>query len=214
MAVYSTIEGNNAELIAKVCELYLGPDDMVADVTYGKGAFWKTVGEAQVTATDKYSLPPDRQMDFAKLKYVDGQFTIVVFDPPYIHTPGEKYQNNATYNNSETHKDEGSMEKYHKAVVQRYRRGMCEAARVASRMVWVKCQDEVCSGYQWYTHIEVFNIAQSLGLYARDLFVLKQKGLPTIQHKQQQHARKNHSYLWVFEKLDTKRQRQRFNLGV
>jgi len=39
-----------------------------------------------------------------------------------------------------------------------------------------------------------------LGLYGKDLFVLVRKSSPVIQYKNQQHARKKHSYLWIFQK--------------
>ena len=39
-----------------------------------------------------------------------------------------------------------------------------------------------------------------LKLFAKDMFVLVQTKYPVIQHKNQKHARKNHSYLWIFKK--------------
>lgn len=60
--------------------------------------------------------------------------------------------------------------------------------------------DEIESSIQRWSHIELYEIALRLKFYAKDLFVLTQKSRPCIQHKKQQHARKNHSYLWVFKK--------------
>ena len=211
MNVYSAMVGNNAGLIELVCELYVSEGDTIADVTYGKGAFWRKV-EVDVTASD--IIHTVRPYDFNRLPYDDCSFDHVVFDPPYVHTPGKKFQKDANYRNSDTHIREKGGEKYHKAVVQRYRTGMCEACRVARKFVWVKCQDEVCSGLQWWTHIEVLDIGRRLGLYARDLFVLQQSRKPTIQHKRQLHARKNHSYLWIFEKPDSAKRRLIFRNGA
>ena len=64
----------------------------------------------------------------------------------------------------------------------------------------VKCKDEIESGRQRWSHIEVHEIARRLGMANQDLFVLTQKHDPMIQSPNQQHARKNHSYLWIFKK--------------
>jgi DNA adenine methylase len=64
----------------------------------------------------------------------------------------------------------------------------------------VKCQDEVCSHRQRFTHLEVTNAYQAMGFYAKDLFVLVRRDRPLTRLKKQQHARKNHSYFMVFVK--------------
>ena len=204
MPIFTCLTGSNADLVREVCNLYVKKGETIADVTWGKGAFWKNCKQ-EVTGSDL--IHPERPYNFGKLPYGDSQFDHVVFDPPYVHTPGKKFQNNATYQNSETHIREKTTKKYHDAVMQRYSIGMTEASRVASKFLWVKCQDEVCSGLQRWTHIEVYEIGRRLGLYARDLFVLQQAHNPTVQYKNQQHARKNHSYLWIFEWPDTKKQK-------
>lgn len=62
-----------------------------------------------------------------------------------------------------------------------------------------KCQDEVCGGKQQWSHIEIQDIAEKeLFLYAKDLFILVNTSRPKPLY-QQKHARKNHSYLWIFE---------------
>ena len=37
--------------------------------------------------------------------------------------------------------------------------------------VWVKCQDEIESGRQCWSHIEIRAIARKLGFKAKDLFI-------------------------------------------
>jgi hypothetical protein len=212
--IYTCVTGSNADLIKEVCSLYLKNTDNVADITFGRGAFWKKVKVRHLHESDINH--KTHKFDFASLPYGDSMFDHVVFDPPYVHTPGKRFQKDNMYKNSATHLAEKSTEKYHKAVTQRYRVGICEAARIVKTggLVWVKCQDEVCSGLQWWTHIEVYNEARKVGLYARDLFVLHQKNRPTVQHKRQLHARKNHSYLWIFEKPDVSKARTIARQGV
>ena len=40
--IFTAVQGNNAELMATVTALYLNLGDRVADVTFGKGVFWRS----------------------------------------------------------------------------------------------------------------------------------------------------------------------------
>jgi len=65
----------------------------------------------------------------------------------------------------------------------------------------VKCQDEVSANKQRLTHVEIITAAESIGLYAKDLFVVVRPNRPCVSRlKRQVHARKNHSYFLVFVK--------------
>ena len=64
-----------------------------------------------------------------------------------------------------------------------------------------KCQDTIESGKQYITHVEVMNQAYNAGFYPKDLFILTAKNR-IINQKRQFHARKFHSYFWVFIKQD------------
>lgn len=191
--VYTCYSGANADLIEHVSELYLKDNINIADVTYGKGAFWKKIDLSKYifNGTDIIM-----GVDFRKLPYENNTYDAVVLDPPYAHNPG-RMMVDKTYNNAATTKGF-----YHSDIINLYKEGMIEAYRVLKTkgMLWVKCQDEIeCSKQKW-SHIEIFNIAQELGYYAKDLFVLHQDKNPIVQYKEQKHARKNHSYLWVFIK--------------
>ena len=62
-----------------------------------------------------------------------------------------------------------------------------------------KCQDTVSCSKQYFSHVEIINYAISIGLYAKDMFVLVANNRiidPKI--KKQQHCRKFHSYFLVF----------------
>ena len=191
--VYSSVYGKNADLIAQVVKLYAFPSASIADVTWGKGAFWKAVD------LSRYNFHPSDikdGIDFRDLPYENNSLDVVVLDPPYAHNPGT-FMTDDTYNNNATTKGMN-----HDAIQQLYRDGMQEAYRVLKDggLLWVKCQDEIESGKQRYSHIEIFNTGSQLGFYAKDLFILKQDTSSPVQQKKQQHAKKNHSYLWIFRK--------------
>jgi len=122
---------------------------------------------------------------------------IVEFDPPYCHNPG-KLMVDANYRNAETTKG-----LYHLDILNLYQEGMIESKRVLKRdgLILVKCKDEVESSIQQWSHTEIQDLANRIGLYAKDLFIFSPANQPVVQYSQQ-HARKNHSYLWVFKKYE------------
>jgi len=199
--VTTVIDGKNYDLIAAAASLYLAPGDIVADVTYSSGRFWKRTDLSQIRmlASDLMpSQPGVLAADFRSLPYRDSSVDVLVFDPPYIHSPGrgmlkDRYNGRATTD----------MITYAQ-IVQLYQGGITEAARVLrdGGQLWVKCKDTLASEKQRWSHITIFELADNLGLYARDLFLLVDTTSPTVttgRWARQIHARKVHSYLWIFE---------------
>jgi hypothetical protein len=104
--VFSAVVGQNAEMFPDILALYVKPGSSVADVTYGTGAFWKNVPKAvyvlyKSDLNPKPSLPDVKQADSRKLPYATESLDCIVFDPPYMHTPGgtahEGHQNFESY---------------------------------------------------------------------------------------------------------------------
>ncbi len=206
--VFTAYQGTNEDVFPQVISLYVPSGSTVADVTYGKGVFWKRVPR------DAYRLLPTdlkNGVDCRRLPYSDGTIDCVVFDPPYMHTPGgtahvnhqnyeEYYRNNSAGN--------GSGKKYHEAVLDLYFQSALEAHRVLKDegTYIVKCGDEVCANQQRLTHIELVNELTRNGFIVEDLFVLVRNNRPGVSRMiRQVHARKNHSYFLVFRKSSKKR---------
>ncbi|MGO9482089.1 MAG: DNA methyltransferase [Candidatus Kryptoniota bacterium] len=181
----------------------------VADITYGKGVFWKQVQESDyaVMGTDLQN-----GIDCRNLPYKDSEIDCVVFDPPYMHTPGgTAHQNHQNFENYyRNNGTESTTKKYHEAVLDLYFRGSKEAFRVlrADGTLIVKCQDEVCANKQRLTHVEIINELAKYGFVVEDLYVIMRNNLPGVSRLLKQvHARKNHSYFLVFRKpTESKRQ--------
>ncbi len=199
--VFSAMQGTNDELFPQILSLYVAPGSMVADITYGQGIFWKGVDRKnyRLRASDLSS-----GTDCRKLPYRDGSIDCVVFDPPYMHTPGGTahvgHQNFEQYyrNNGAT-----SGKKYHEAVLDLYFETAKEVYRVLREhgIFIVKCQDEVCANQQRLSHVEIINHYETLGFCVEDLFVLLRQNKPGVSRiAKQVHARKNHSYFIVFWK--------------
>ena len=196
------LDGNDA-VFPKVLDLYVNPGSIVADVTFGKGVFWRRIPK------DRYELcATDIQdgIDCRELPYGEGEIDCVVLDPPYMHSPGgtahsgqapfeAHYRNNGSGNRTRS--------KYHEAVLELYIDAGKEAWRVLRDrgVLIVKCQDEVCANRQRFTHVEIMNAYAELGYVAEDLFVVMRSNRPGVSRTVRQvHARKNHSYFLVFWK--------------
>jgi len=201
MPVTTVTFGTNEQLIADVASLYLADGDAVADVTYSSGRFWKKTDTSRYhfLASDLIPMVPGvLSCDFRALPYRTSSLDAVIFDPPYIHSPGKGMLKDR-YNGLQT----TDMITY-ADIMQLYKDGMTEAARVLrdGGQMWVKCKDTLASEKQRWSHITIYQLAQELGLYSRDLFLLvppAPSSVTTGRWARQIHARKVHSYLWIFE---------------
>lgn len=168
--IFSAYSDGNDRTFPRILSLYVAPGSIVADVTFGKGVFWRRVppDQYEVLATDI-----NDGIDCRNLPYKDGTIDCVVLDPPYMHTPGgtaheahspfeDHYRNNASGNRTRS--------KYHDAVLDLYRDAGREAYRVLRDrgVLIVKCQDEVCSNQQRFTHVEIMQMYDEMGLVAEN----------------------------------------------
>lgn len=214
--VYSCYLGGNIYLFPRILRLHVPKGAVVADVTYGKGVFWRLVpeGRYEVRATDIVN-----GVDCRCLPYEPESIDCVVLDPPYMegllrqrgalpgtstHTAFRKWYSNGKHSpNGEVGPRGDSKGKWHQAVIALYFDAGREALRVLrpGGILIVKCQDEVSANQQWLTHVEIVNEFTKLNFYAKDLFVLMRPNRPrAVAATKQVHARKRHSYFLVFQK--------------
>jgi hypothetical protein len=201
--------GDNSDIFPKILELHVPKGATVADVTYGKGVFWK-----KVSLRDYKLVRSDIQdgVDCRDLPYWKDSLDCVVLDPPYMEGLYRKSKSHMAgsgsheafrehYSNGEA--SNGGGPKWHGAVLDMYFKAGKEAYRVLrpGGVLIVKCQDEVSANTQRLTHVEIINHYEALGFYAKDLFVVVRLNSPAISRLiKQVHARKNHSYFLVFVK--------------
>ena len=203
--------GGNADVFPQILRLHVPEGSIVADVTYGKGVFWRNVrrGAYDLRATDISG-----GVDCRALPYADGEVDCVVLDPPYMEGFYRDSQSQkaggGTYAAFREHYANGDEKpragKWHAAVREFYRDAGEEARRVLrpDGVLIVKCQDEVSANRQWLTHVEIINDYANMGFYPKDLFVVVRSNKPGVARlKKQVHARKNHSYFLVFVKSDS-----------
>ena len=206
--VVSAHVNGNADVFAEVLGLHVPEGSIVADVTWGKGVFWKKVRQDlyDVRATDIAM-----GVDCRDLPYANSEIDCVVLDPPYMEgfyrSQSSQKAGGGSYSAFRKHYSNGDERpgraKWHGAVTDLYREAGREAHRVLKPdgVLIVKCQDEVSANRQWLTHVEIINDYEAMGFYTKDLFVVVRANRPAIARlKKQVHARKNHSYFLVFIK--------------
>lgn len=200
--------GGNEDIFPQILKLHVPTGSIVADVTWGKGVFWKNVPEGQydVRATDLKT-----GVDCRHLPYKSGEIDCVVLDPPYMEGLLRKNVDHlggsgtyAAFREAYSHgKAVEGEPKWHDAVLDLYYKAADEAYRVLRKkgILIVKCQDEVSAGKQRLTHVEIINEYELKGFIVKDLFVVVRRNSASVSRVVKQlHARKNHSYFLVFIK--------------
>lgn len=180
--------GGNADLLPGAFSLYVSDGQTVADVTYGKGVFWQNIDKSRYIVLESDILTG---VDFTNLPYEDRSIDCLILDPPYMHggKTVKKSINQCYLNQNDSHE----------SVIRLYAGGLLEAARVLKKkgIIFVKSQDEIESGRQRLSHIEIIQIMEIFGYRILDILVLVQTSVPAMREKYQKTARKNHSYLVV-----------------
>lgn len=208
--VLSSHMGTNAPLFKQILQLFVPAGSVVADVTWGKGAFWTAVpqGMYDVRGTDLQT-----GVDCRDLPYEDGEIDALVLDPPYMEGLFRKDTSHMAgggshaafrerYSDSQATTEVEGAPKWHDAVLDLYLKAGKEAKRVLRNygVFIVKCQDEVSANRQRLTHVELINAWED-DFYCKDLYVVTRPNKPGIVRVvKQEHARKNHSYFLIFIK--------------
>ena len=205
--VLSAHAGGNAELFPRILALHVPDGALIADVTFGQGVFWRQVPPGRYRV-----LPSDTEC--RALPHADGALDALVLDPPYmeglLRPKADTRGGLGSHAALRTFYDSGGGGvgpgggRWHQAVLDLYLDAAREARRVLCDhgILIVKCQDEVSANRQELTHVQIITGLAALGFYARDLFVLVRSGRPGIARLLRQvHARKNHSYFLVFQKV-------------
>ena len=191
---------DNATLIADCAQLgYLNKDDMVADVTYGLGRFWKVWEPDILLASDLDPIksPCGLSIDFTDLPFETDELDAVVFDPPYKFSGTSRVTSDAGYGIGDYMSTDARMGLIFA--------GVAEAARVTrpGGKVFVKCQDQVVSGKVVFQTLEIAEYAAFHRLDLIDMLHV-QSYRPQPAGRRQVHARRDYSTLLVFTKMAEK----------
>lgn len=203
-AVTSVVRSRyNGPLIAAAADLWIEPDDLVVDVTYGKGNFWTIYRPLNLVAHDLFV---GDGVDFRALPEADGSVDVVAFDPPYIAQGGRDTSTTPDFLDRfglrDVPKTVGELETY-------IADGLTEAARVlrGGGRLLVKCMDYVNGGRLVLGRHHVVTTCLALDLEQVDEFIHLSGLGPQPAGRRQLHSRREHSFLCVFRKRSTSRRR-------
>lgn len=205
-AVMTAHHGRNDAMIAHVARLYIPDGATVIDATWGRGNFWPRTdtGRFRLIRSDlAEATGAHLRADFRQLPFGAAAADAVVLDPPYVARPDPGRFIDKRYRNSAT-----TRGLFWREIMDLYHAGMTEAARVLrpGGTCWVKCQDTIENRCQRWSVIKMHEMALSLRLVPADLFILVNPTPPGgTRAERQSHARRNHSYLWIFAKPRTAR---------
>ena len=185
------------EILLDIMELHC-PKGFELDPTYCEGGFYRHSGvpRPQYCFDIKPHRPECEQSDCRHLPLEDKSIRSAIFDPPFFATTWKSSSRGLMpikYSCCE------SMPELH----QLYEDSLRELYRVLfpQGVLIFKCQDSVHGRQNYFTHVWVCNKAEEIGFQAIDLFIKLNKSAPIPWNFQtQHHARKMHSYFWVFKK--------------
>lgn len=200
LKIISSVSYDQDEIIRNIISLYC-PQGIELDPTYSKGNFYRNITRPRF----RYDIEPQfssiTKGDCRDLPFHDECISSIMFDPPFTGgsqrdgKPGIIKQRFGYYKNVQTE----LWGMYKDALVEFYR------ILKQDGILIFKCQDTVESAKQYLSHVEIINLAVTIGFYAKDLFVLLARSrLVSPSQRKQQHCRKFHSYFLVFIKRESK----------
>lgn len=198
---------NQQEIIQNIISLYIPSGQIDCDPTYFKGIFYKNaLFNPPKYKFDLYPQTDDvQQADCRHLPLSDNSLGSIMFDPPFLATTGKSLMsiddNNIINKRFGVYPSEPELHRMYQDSLKEFWRLLKPGG-----ILIFKCQDKVSSGKQYMTHVYTINMAEDIGFYTLDLFVLGvENRLVADWQKNQKHARKFHSYFLVFQKPKNKR---------
>lgn len=193
--MYFSIFENEQELLKAILDL----NNIVQidlDPMYFKGNFYKEINKPKyISDLNPQNNEIDKQ-DATNLPYINNSLDSIILDPPFmfgIHGKTKEYYSSGTHG---ILKDFNELELLYKNILK-------EAHRILKKdgILIFKCQDFTDSKTT-LVHCNVYNWANEIGFYAKDLAILSlKKGKVYNSNLKQRHLRKIHSYFFVFKKI-------------
>ena len=201
--VISSINYDEQELIRDILYLHARNKRIDVDPTYSIGNFYKDGVPQPTHKFDKFPQTADTIESCAEnLPLNNSSQEVIMFDPPFVI--GGELHDGIKDGSSIIAKRFSSFQSFDE-LKEMYAGSLREFYRILklNGIVIFKCQDVIVSAKNHFTHCWVMYEALNVGFYPKDLFVLLAKNRIT-DGREQQHARKFHSYYWVFQKHECK----------
>ena len=194
--VIKSVQRSDRDILLSISKMYLNEKPFELDPCYSSGKFYEDLVRPK-HKLDKHPKSDDiKENDLLNgLPYDDNSIESIVFDPPFMfgkHGKTDENIMNKRFSMFDSWKD---LEKMYKTSLKHFYRVLKKGGIVA-----FKCQDYTDSKTT-LTHCYVHSWALDVGFKAEDLFIMYFKGGRIYNPNLiQRHARKYHSYWFVFIK--------------
>lgn len=202
--IIRTVSDDQEQIILDILKLHVPSGVIDVDPTYSKGVFYKNGFVPD--PPHKFDLYPQTddtiEASADNLPMHGESVSCVMFDPPFVIS-GKTWEESKD-DSCATTKRFGCFYSI-QDLWRFYHNSLEEFHRILQKdgILIFKCQDTITSGKNYMSHCEIYSMASQMGFYAKDLFILTAKNRMNSfggRWKTQQHARKYHSYFWVFQK--------------
>lgn len=196
--VVKSISSDEDEILLGIMRLHNGGKPFDADVTYSIGGFYRSGNVPQPIR--KFDIAPHSRevsnADACDLPLADASLGSIVFDPPFMFNPhGTALTHNKANGRYTMFPKWDDLERTYKGALAEFMRVLKPKGIIA-----FKCQDYTDSKTTM-THCLVYQWAVEVGFYAKDLLIRYRNHGPAYNvNLKQKHARKFHSYWFVFQK--------------
>ena len=194
--VIKSIGFDEGEILRNIMELHC-PHGIELDPCFSIGRFYKEFGIKKPKY--KYDLNPQAhgviQSSAENLPIQSNSIKSIMFDPPFLASSGPSQDNpvdgvNIICSRFSAFPSIKKLWEWYIECLKEFDRIL-----VDNGVLLFKCQDTVSSQKNYFSHCFIMNEAVKIGFYPKDLFILLAKvRIIGGTHKNQQHARKFHSY--------------------
>ena len=196
MNVISSVVYSDKESIESILTLHSKSGIIDLDPCYSVGNFYNKTGIDPPML--KFDITPQSvgviQADVRNIPIQSKSVETIVFDPPFMFGTHGQTKNNIMNKRFTMFDKFEELQSVYMGALKEFQRVLKKGGIVA-----FKCQDYTDSKTTM-THCLVHNWAVESGLYPKDLFILISGHRIFNPNLNQKHARKFHSYWWVFQK--------------
>lgn len=186
------------DILAAIRVLYLNNSNFHLDPCFSTGKFYGDLETPELKLDKNPQTSEVKQNDIVEngLPYEDNSILSIVFDPPFMFGKHGKTDENIMTKRFTMFDSWADLETMYKKSLQEFYRVLKKGGIVA-----FKCQDYTDSRTT-LTHCYVHNWALEIGFSVEDIFIMTFRGGRVWNSNlRQKHARKYHSYWFVFRKL-------------
>ena len=212
LGIESVRHGNSAACLQDIFAVHFGAAEVVADVTWGKGRFWRWPADGHpprtIVGLDADTRGgADVRADYRFVPLKDKSVDVLIFDPPFIFTPGIRRIVGAkrfflgSPEKVRFNEDDRIQRPKNPSELTVHTLGVMEEARRVARMgVVFKGQDLIVDRPHWWSFAVMLEILKRFGILPEDMLIQVSPAprLNDPRWKRQFHFRRRHAIYLVY----------------